>query len=118
MRQLEHPCKADMEAVLALIRGADPGIAEGIKWNAPSFRTVEYFATLNVRDRDAVQIILHLGAKVRPDITRRVAIDDPNGLLQWLANDRANVKFRGANEIETGGPAFQSVVRQWIAYLK
>ena len=83
MRGLEHPRKADMELVCGLIRGADPAIEDGIKWNAPSFRVGEYFATVNTRDQD-----------------------------------RASVKFRDRNEIERNGPAFQSIVREWIAHLK
>ena len=29
-----------------------PGIREGVNWNAPSFRTTEYFATTNLREKD------------------------------------------------------------------
>lgn len=117
MRKLDHPLRAEMEAVLALIRGADPAVGQEIKWNAPSLRIKEHFATVNVRGKDAVQVILHLGAKVRDDITDRLAIDDPSGLLQWLAKDRASVKFRDMSEIETHGRAFQQIIRQWIAHL-
>ena len=74
MATLQHPLKAEITSVLALIRNADPAIAAGIKWNAPSFRLTEWFATLNVRSQDAVQIILHLGAKSRDDVTVRDAV--------------------------------------------
>lgn len=117
MSQLDHPLKEEMEAVLLLIRGADPTISEGIKWNAPSFCVGEYFATVNIRSKDAVQIILHLGAKVRADITGRIAISDPKGLLQWLGKDRAAVQFRDRVEVETNGSAFQEIIRQWIKHL-
>jgi hypothetical protein len=46
-----------------IILDADASIAEGIKWNAPSFYTSEYFATIQLRAKDGVQVILHLGAK-------------------------------------------------------
>lgn len=118
MDALQHPLKAEIAAVLALIRTADPAIAEGIKWNAPSFRLDEWFATLNIRSRDAVQIILHLGAKSRKDVTVRQAIDDPHGMLQWLGKDRATVKFRDSTEIKSRGAAFQAVLRQWITHLE
>jgi hypothetical protein len=117
MRLLDHPLKEEMEAVLMLIRNADASISEGIKWNAPSFSVGEYFATVNARGQDAVQIVLHLGAKVRADITDRIAISDPKGLLQWLGKDRASVKFHDRNEVETGGLAFQEIIRQWIKHL-
>ena len=118
MFQLKHPLKPEMQTVIALIRGADPAIGEGIKWNAPSFCVNEYFATVNVKAKDCVQIILHLGAKVWRDISVRVAIDDPAGLLEWLGNDRATVKFHDIKEIDSKGCAFQQVLRQWIQYLK
>ena len=41
---LVHPRKAEILALRKVLLDADAGIAEGIKWNAPSFRTVEYFA--------------------------------------------------------------------------
>ena len=118
VRNLAHPKKVEMDAVFTLIRNADPAISDGIKWNAPSFCVDEYFATTNIRSQDCVQIILHLGAKVRADITDQIRIADPQGLLQWLGRDRASVKFRDMAEIKSNGPAFQSVIRQWIAHLK
>ncbi|MEQ1515196.1 MAG: DUF1801 domain-containing protein, partial [Usitatibacteraceae bacterium] len=90
MRELDHPLKTEIEKVRELIRDADGAITEGIKWKAPSFAVGEYFATVNLRATDTVQVILHLGAKVRADITSRIAIDDPASLLQWLGKDRAS----------------------------
>jgi hypothetical protein len=52
LRGLEHPLKQELEAVRRLILAASPTIHEGIKWNAPSFRTDEYFATMNLRARN------------------------------------------------------------------
>lgn len=118
LRQLEHPLKPEIEAVVGLIRGADPAIGEGIKWKAPSFKVGEYFATVNLREAKAVQIILHLDAKVRPDIKTRLPIDDASKLLQWLSHDRASVKFRNQDDIDHHGPAFQAIIRQWITFLR
>lgn len=118
MQQLEHPLKAEIEAVRQLLLGAHPSITEGIKWKAPSFRTNEYFATVNVRCQDAVQIILHLGAKVRPDIRERITVADSTSLLEWLGDDRASAKFKDRFEIEAQRPAFEAIVRQWITHLK
>jgi hypothetical protein len=39
---LDHPRKRQIVALRQIILGADPRISEGIKWNAPSFRTSEY----------------------------------------------------------------------------
>jgi hypothetical protein len=47
MDQLEHPLKAEVQALRAIIKGAHPGITEQVKWNAPSFRYRDYLATHN-----------------------------------------------------------------------
>jgi len=115
MRTLDHPLKAEMEAVRSIILGASPRIGEGIKWNAPSFHTSEYFATFHPRAKDVVQVILHLGAKVKDNSTSGQAISDPAGLLVWLAKERATVKFRDMKAIKASKTAFADIVRQWIA---
>ena len=56
---LEHPFKREILALRAVILAADDGIAESIKWNAPSFSTSEHFATFHLRARDGVQVVLH-----------------------------------------------------------
>ena len=47
--KLEHPLKPEIETIRQIILGVSPTIREGIKWNSPSFRTTDYFATLNLR---------------------------------------------------------------------
>jgi hypothetical protein len=112
---LGHPYERAILTLREIILGADPRIAEGIKWNAPSFRTAEWFATFHLRARDGVQLILHLGAK-RRDVAD-VAIADPQSLLRWLAADRASVTFRDLADIEAKRSAFADVIRQWIAHV-
>jgi len=114
---LDHPFKPEILALRQIILSVDPCIAEGIKWNAPSFRTSEHFATMNLRTKDGVQIILHLGAKTRDTATASIVIDDPEALLEWLAKDRASVTFRALNDIDARQSAFAHVIRQWIAYV-
>ena len=114
---LDHPFKQEILALREIILGADPGIAEGIKWNAPSFRTSEYFATMHLRALDSVQVILHLGAKIRDTAISGVAIADPESLLEWLAKDRASVKFCDLKDVEAKRSAFLNVIRQWIKYV-
>jgi hypothetical protein len=56
LASLDHPFKQEILALRQIFLGADPSIAEGIKWNAPSFRTSEYFATFHLRAKDGVQV--------------------------------------------------------------
>jgi hypothetical protein len=117
MRTLEHPQKPAIEAVRASILGADRAIAEGVKWNAPSFRTTEYFATTNLREKKGVGVIFHLGAKVRKLPPGGVAIDDPAGLLKWLGKDRAMVVFTNLEDAKAKKAALVRIVRQWIVHV-
>lgn len=115
MSALEHPHKPAVEALRRAILAADAAIAEGVKWNAPSFRTHEYFATVHLRAKNGVALILHRGAKVRALPGNGLAIDDPAGLLHWLGADRAQVAFACVDDVERRAPALQALLRQWIA---
>lgn len=110
---LDHPFKAEILALRQIILDADKSIAEGIKWNTLSFRTQDYFATVHLRAKDGVQVILHRGAKVR-DNSGVITIPDPAALLEWLAQDRASVRFRDMPDIESKRAALTKVIRAWI----
>lgn len=118
MRALEHPLKAELQALREIILAADPSIAEGIKWNAPSFRTTEYFATTNLRASDAAQLIMHFGAKVNEISANGVVINDPEKLLTWLGKDRATIKFASMKDIAGKRDAFTAILQQWIGHVK
>lgn len=111
---LEHPRKKEILALRKIILGADPSISEGVKWNAPSFCTTEYFATINLRAKVGVEVILHFGAKKNRISETGIDIPDPDTLLSWLAKDRARVTFRDAAEIKTKKTAFATLLRAWI----
>lgn len=117
MISLDHPFKAEIEVIRSVILGADPAIAEGVKWTAPSFRTSEYFATTNLREKKGIGVILHLGAKVRELPTGGITIDDPMKLLRWLAKDRATIVFEGRDDLRAKEAALGRIVQQWIAHV-
>lgn len=113
---LDHPRKAEILALRAIILGADPSIAEEIKWNAPSFHTTEHFATFQLRARNGLQIILHRGAKPRAD-GAAMQLADPAALLTWLGQDRASATFRDLPDVAARGAAFADLIRAWIAFV-
>ena len=117
MKSLRHPAKSEIQALRALILQVHPSIREGVKWNSPSFRTSEYFATTNLRTKQGVGVVLHFGAKVRSVAGSRESIKDPQNLLTWLAKDRATVNFADMKDISAKMKAFQAVLRQWIKYV-
>lgn len=114
---LDHSHKSELLALRQIILAADPSIREEIKWNAPSFRTTESFATFQLRAKSDLQLVLHLGAKVRETATTGIAVADPAGLLKWLAKDRAVVTFTSLAEVYAKQSAFTELIRAWIVHL-
>ncbi len=112
MKASEHPLAKEIEVVRREIVGADPSIVEAVKWKAPSFRTTDFFATVNLRSKERVQLVFHTGAKVKASAKSGLAIEDPEGLCEWLAKDRCLVT------VDVGVPrkrkALVALVRQWI----
>jgi hypothetical protein len=117
MSELVHPYKSEVQAIRQSILRASSAITEGVKWKAPSFRTHEYFATVNLREKEGVSIILHLGAKVRGVGLSGLVIDDPTKLLKWLAPDRAIIRFTSQDDFESKETAFSELIRSWITHV-
>ena len=113
---LDHPKKAEMQALRTLILAADPSIREGVKWNAPSFAVADWFATLTLRPLTQVRVVLHTGARAVPGHPD-VVVDDPDGLLAWQGNYRAVATFQDLSEIEEGRSAFTRILQQWVPQL-
>ncbi|MCX7564572.1 DUF1801 domain-containing protein [Xanthomonadaceae bacterium XH05] len=114
MAGLTHPHHAGIQALRRCLAAADPSIREGVKWNAPSWRTHEYFATTHLRSKQGFGLILHRGAKVKALPEGGLAIADPQGLLKWLAADRAMVEFSDEADLAGKSEALQALVRVWI----
>jgi hypothetical protein len=116
LTELNHPLKPVVLAVRSIILEADPSISEGIKWNVPSFRTSEFFATMHLRAQGRVGVILHFGAKKRD--TSGMVINDPEAMLEWLAHDRAQLTFRDLNDLTGKRSAMTAIVREWIRFVQ
>ncbi len=106
----------EINAARKLILGIRPKVHEGVKWNSVSFRTADYFATINTRSRDSLQLILHRGAKVK-DNASAMKIPDPRGLIRWLATDRCLLSLGAGLEFKSNVPAFRRIIRAWIKQL-
>ena len=112
MKTLEHPHKPAIELLRQLICHADARIAEGVKWNAPSFRTEEYFATVHLSAKTGIGLILHRGAKARD--SEMALITDPDSLLTWLGKDRAMVSFSDKDDVKAKSKALTAILQQWL----
>lgn len=124
MDALENPLKPALKRVLEAIRRSNPKIVEAIKWNAPSFMeptTGVFFATVNIhgskKRADSVLLVLHQGAKSKAGGPSAKAIRDPGGLLEWMGEDRAVVRFADLDEVREKERHLQDIVRQWIKQL-
>lgn len=113
---LDHPHKAGIERLRERILALDPRITEEVKWNAPSFRLDDHFATFRLHPPRNIQLVLHTGATARGN-TRAFVIDDPAGLLKWQASDRCVLTLVSAHELAANEAAVLDIVRQWIAQL-
>jgi hypothetical protein len=60
---LDHPIKAGLELLRQAILGLDERIQEEVKWNAPSFRLEDHFATFRLHPVSILQLVLHHGSK-------------------------------------------------------
>jgi hypothetical protein len=114
LAELDHPLLAELQALRTIFLAADERISEGVKWNAPSFFYIDWFATFNLRSTKEIQVILHTGAKVKASSIDGVPIDDPEGLLKWLAKDRCLVTLSGMSEIEVKKEAVTAIIQQWV----
>ena len=112
---LDHPLKGDIAAVRKLILAVSPGISEGVKWNAPSFRHTDWFATVNLRSKNVIQLVMHTGAKAKDN--PKLKIPDENGLLVWLANDRALATLGAGKTLKANARAFTAIVKAWMKYV-
>lgn len=119
LERFDDAQRPTIEALRALILGVDRAVEEGIKWNSPSFRTTEWFATVNLRTKSEagragspVALILHLGAKKRGGAVSE--IDDPDALLEWLGADRAMLTFGSAVDVRRRAAALRKILRAWL----
>ena len=112
---LDHPLKAGIEQLRAAILASDPGITESVKWNAPNFRYdgVDR-VTFRLQPGNRLQLVLHRGAAVRADAAE-FRFDDPTGLLEWAAPDRAVLTFTDLDDVAATKAAVVELVNRWVS---
>lgn len=110
-----HPLRKEIDLLRSIILGVDKRIVEGVKWGTSSFRTTDWFATLNMPvQKKEPMIILHTNGQ-RLDMKSR--LPDPTGLVRWLAIDRGQVLFKNAGDIKDKQEALTILLHAWIQQL-
>ena len=108
MATLDHPLKAEIEALRGIIRAAGPELRERVKWKAPSYHLGEHdMAAFNLRQTGFVQLVL-----VFPG---GLMIEGRRGLLEGDYKDRRLARFNSIADVEAKRPALEVVVQEWVA---
>lgn len=113
---LEHPHKEGIQQLRVGILNLDPRVTEDVKWNAPSFKLDDHFATFKLHPPQQIQLVLHRGAKKRP-LQRPFELSDPHGLVKWAAPDRCVVTLASAQQAIEREAEVLALVRAWMAQL-
>lgn len=107
---LDHSRKDEVRRLRTALLAGVSGLDEHVKWNAPSFRfDGEDRVTFRLNPGSRVQLVFHRGAKRRDD-GDAFRFDDPGGLLEWLAGDRAVITFADADDLAAKQDAVVALV--------
>jgi hypothetical protein len=105
MAKLEHPLKAEVEAVRKIILGASSKIGERIKWNSPSFYYKEDLAAFHLRPQDYIHLVL---------IFPKGLIKESSGLLEGDYKDRRMAYFYDMKDVKSKEESLKRVVIEWV----
>lgn len=104
MDKLDHPFKAEVQAVREIIKGVNQNITEQIKWNAPSFSYKDYIATFHLHAKQHVHLIFH-----NPAIA-----SIKSEILEGNYPDRRMVYFSDMNDVKAKKTALEHVVKELV----
>lgn len=113
IRDLDHPLEAEIVLIRSIILAANPAITEHVKWNAPSFCfNGEDRITFHLRAKAGIQLVFHRGARVKD--AKGFVFEDPAGILEWAAKDRALAKFMDVKDVKAKKAALTDIVKRWV----
>lgn len=104
MDKLNHPFKAEIQALREIIMAVHPKITEEIKWAAPSFSYREYMVTFNLWEENRVHLVFHNGA----------ILANEDGILEGEYRDRRMVYFTNVKDVKAKKPALEKLIKEWI----
>ena len=104
MDKLNHPFKAEVQAVRDIIKGVSQDITEAIKWNAPSFSYKGYLVTFNLSAKHHVHLVFHA-----PEV-----VNIKNKLLEGNYPARRMVYFSDMKDVKAKKTALAKVVKALV----
>ena len=108
MQALEHPLKAEIEALRTIIKETDARISERIKWKAPSYYCKEDFLTFNHRMQDKVHLIFHHDAIPKVN----------SAILEGDYKDRRMVYFKGMTDVLAKKTELQRIIAELLKLIE
>ncbi|MDQ0639723.1 hypothetical protein QF042_003288 [Pedobacter sp. W3I1] len=104
LSNLEHPLKAELEAVRTIIVNANPKIEEDVKWGGPSFFYKEDLATFNPRIKNYVALIFHKG-----DL-----LNIQSDFLEVATKGKVYAKFYSMDQVIENKELIEKMVNTWV----
>ena len=109
MENLDHPLKAEVQAVRDIIKKVNKDITEEIKWKAPSFSyNGEYLVTFNLWERAHIHLVFH-----NPEISKV-----KSKLLEGDYDHRRMAHLFDKDDIKAKKPALEKVLKDLIKLQK
>jgi uncharacterized protein YdeI (YjbR/CyaY-like superfamily) len=105
MDKLEHPLKAEMEAVRKIIK-SNKQIKERIKWAAPSYYYKADIVTFNHRAIKQVHLVFH-----HPSI-----VNIKSTILEGTYKDRRMAYFSDIDEIKTKSKELKMIIDELVKF--
>jgi uncharacterized protein YdhG (YjbR/CyaY superfamily) len=105
LEKLDHPFKAEVQAIRAIIKGVNTHITEQIKWNAPSFSYQgAYLGTFHLHAKSHVHLVFHnpMIAQVK------------SGLLEGDYKDRRMAYFSDLHDVSVKEAELENVVKALV----
>lgn len=106
--------RGTVDALRALIKEAEPALAEGIKWNSPSYALGgRDCITFSVRPGKPVLVVFHTGTEVQEKKKGAPVLQDSTGMLSWRSDIRATAEFVDSAAVKERAADVQWIVRAW-----
>lgn len=108
MGQLEHPLKAEINAVRAIIKNTNAAISERIKWAAPSYFTSVDLVTFNLRMATNVHLVFH----------NEAIVNVKSDLLLGSYKDRRMMYFENMAAVEANKAEFERIMSEYVTLVE
>jgi hypothetical protein len=102
----QHPQTALMKKVREVILGADPRVAECVKWSCPTFTFEGNIVSINAQAKKFVSLMFHTGGAIPGDLPQLTGTGATCKFMRF--DDAADLEARRGELVE--------VVQAWCAW--